>query len=160
MRISLHPERGSARVITVLSAVLRLLLVLALLPAMLGAVRPQAWVLASQTRLLLATAGVEHRAVPVQERIERARRDTAELRDRTEKRSPGAGPPPAGAGHALSAAFPTSLRQAVVHRPQLQQSSPPPAPAQDQRITIRRCRASAHVPHVGDDDPAAADLIG
>jgi len=149
----LRPERGSARVIVVPSAIIGLLLVLALLPATVRAVQPEAWLQDSRSRPWLARADIEHRAV--RERVKRAPGDTVELRGRTEKRSPGAGPPPAGGGHALPAAIPKSLRRTVARRPLLQCSSPPPEPVRDQRITIRRSRASAYVPHVGDDDPAA-----
>lgn len=152
-RIFLAPRGRLGKSYRVRSAVIGLLLVLALLPATLRAAQPQAWAQDSRSRPWLARVEIEQRIL--RERVERAPRNAVALRERTEKRSPGAGPPPAGGGHAhLAVAF-KSLRRSVAYRPLLQHSLPPPEPVRDQRVSIRRSRASAHVPHVGDDDPAA-----
>lgn len=137
------------------SAFLGILLFLALLPATVRSVAAQAWFHEGRTHAWLAKAEVDQRTA--RERVERGSRDTADVRGRNEKRSPGAGTPPAGGGHALVGALAKWRGRAAAHQPQLEASLEPPAPIRDQRISIRRNRASAHVPHLGEDDPASVD---
>ncbi|MFO0757984.1 MAG: hypothetical protein U0359_15920 [Byssovorax sp.] len=136
------------------SAFLGLLLLLALLPATLRGAEPLAWSREGRSSASLVPVAVALRAV--QERAERTHRDPAELREQSDRRAPGAGPLPIGTAHAVLPRALPSPRRPIAQRATLAQGAPPPSPARDQRVTIRRCRASSHIPHTGDEGPPSA----
>lgn len=135
------------------SALIALVLALSLLPMRAGAALSRALDGVAVAR----GAVVVERAHAARERGERARGTRSEARPGGEVRPVGTGAPPLITLDLLPATAPGRLR-APRSTAALAPAWAAPASPRDQRDSIRRARAAAHVPHAVDDDPVRARL--